>query len=140
MILLIAASAVFLVADQSAITAPTVSLKSCLKDTGDKATNDKVGGDAYEAYVRSSCTGQIGALRNALIGFEVKNGTKRSEAAKDADMTVDDYVASSVDNYKFRAGISADNAKVEAAEKAAPAPAPATTPAPTPASAPQPPK
>jgi hypothetical protein len=139
MILLIAASAVFLVADQSAITAPTVSLKSCLKDTSDKATKDKVTGDAYEAYVRNACTAQIGGLRTALIGFEVKNGTKRTEAAKDADMTVDDYVASSVDNYKFRAGVTDDNTKAEAAA-AKPSPAPAVMPAPTPASAPQPPK
>ena len=139
MIVLIAASAVSMLASQAAVAAPTIAYKDCLKQTSIQAKKEKVGGDAYEAYVRNACSAQITALRDALIAFEVKNGTKRKDAAQDADMTVDDYVASSVDNYKFRAGIEADNAKVEAAEKA-PAPAPAATPAPTPASAPQPPK
>jgi hypothetical protein len=141
MIALIAASAMYLAAGQAAITAPTLSLRECLKTTSGQATSDKVAGNAYEGYARKACTGQIAALREALIGFEVKNGTKRADAAKDADLTVDDYVASSVDKYQFMAGVSADNAKQEAA---AAAPKPVTpavaTPAPTPAAAPTPPK
>ena len=140
MIALIAASAMFLVADQAAISGPTMTFKDCLKTTSGQAAKDKVAGNAYEGYARNACGAQITALRNALIGFEVKNGTKRADAAKDADMTVDDYLASSVDKYQFMAGVAEDNAKQEAAA-AAPKPAPPTvTPAPTPAAAPQQPK
>ena len=140
MIALIAASAVYLVATQAALAAPTIAYKDCLKQAAVQAKKDKIGGDAYEAYARNACGAQITGLRDALIGFEVKNGTKRKDAAADADMTVDDYLASSVDNYKFLSGIDADNARAEAAK--AKAAAPATTPAAqaTPASAPQPPK
>ena len=137
MITLIAASAMFLVADQAAISGPTMTFKDCLKTTSGQAAKDKVAGNAYEDYARKACSGQIESLRNALIGFEVKNGTKRADAAKDADMTVDDYLASSVDKYQFMAGVAEDNAKQEAAA-AAPKPAqPTVTPAPTPAAAPQ---
>lgn len=136
MIALIAASAVYMAATQAALAAPTIAYKNCLKEAAVQAKKDKVGGDAYEAYARGACGAQISGLRDALIGFEVKNGTKRKDAAQDADMTVDDYLASSVDNYKFLAGVAADNAKADAKSKAA-----AATPAPaaTPAAAPQPP-
>ena len=139
MIALIAASAMYLAAGQAVIAAPTMALKDCLKTASGQAVKDKVAGNAYEGYARNACTGQIGSMRSALIGFEVKNGTKRADAARDADMTIDDYVASSVDKYQFMAGVAADNAKAEAAA-AAPAPSPAATPAPTPAAASTPPK
>jgi len=140
MIALIAASAVFLVANQAAIAAPTNAYKACLKQAGVKAKSEKVKGDAFEAYVRNLCAAQITELRSALVGFEVKNGTKRAEAAKDADMTVDDYLGSAVDNYQFLAGVDEENAKAEADAKARAAAA-ATPAAPaSPASAPKPPK
>jgi hypothetical protein len=135
MIVLIAASAVSLIASQAVIAAPTIAYKDCLKQTSVQAKKEKVGGDAYEAYVRNACNAQITALRDALIAFEVKNGTKRKDAATDADLTVDDYLASSVDNYQFLAGVAADNAKQEADARAKAAAA--ATPAATPAAAPQ---
>jgi len=141
MIPLIAASAMFLAASQAAVAAPTNAYKNCLKQASTQAKKDKVSGDAYEAYARNACGAQITGLRDALIAFEVKNGTKRKDAATDADMTVDDYLASSVDNYKFMTGVAAENAKIEADHKAkAVAAAPPATPAATPAAAPQPPK
>lgn len=139
MIVLIAASAVSMLASQAAVAAPTIAYKDCLKQTSIQAKKEKVGGDAYEAYVRNACSAQITALRDALVAFEVKNGTKRKDAAQDADMTVDDYLASSVDNYKFLTGVAAENAKAEADAKSKAAAA-TPTPAATPAAAPQPPK
>ena len=137
MIPLIAASAMFLAASQAAVAAPTNAYKDCLKQASIQAKKTKVAGDAYEAFARNSCSAQITGLRDALIAFEVKNGTKRKDAASDADMTVDDYLASSVDNYKFLAGVAADNSRAEAEAKAKAAAA--ATPAATPAAAPQPP-
>jgi hypothetical protein len=140
MIPLIAASAMFLAASQAAVAAPTNAYKNCLKQASTQAKKDKVGGDAYEAYARNLCSAQITGLRDALIAFEVKNGTKRKDAATDADMTVDDYLASSVDNYKFLAGVDAENAKAEADAKARAAAPTAPAAQATPASAPKPPK
>jgi hypothetical protein len=142
MIALIAASAMYLVAGQATITGPTMALKACLKESSARAKSEKVAAAAYDAYARNACGAQIGGLRNALVGFEVKNGTKRADAAKDADVTVDDYVSSSVDKYEYLAGVAADNEKADVAAAAAKAAAAAVKPAPqaTPASAPKPPK
>jgi hypothetical protein len=68
----------------------------------------------------------MGTLKDALIAFRMKNGMTRKAAVSDADMTVDDYVATPADNYKFMAS-----------QRAQPQPAPAQ---PTPASDPQTPK
>ena len=140
MILLIAASAMFLAASQAAVAAPTNAYKDCLKQASVQAKKTKVAGDAYEAFARTTCSAQITGLRDALIGFEVKNGTKRKDAASDADMTVDDYLASSVDNYKFLTGVDAENAKAEADYKAKAAATAAPAAQATPAAAPKPPK
>ena len=140
MIPLIAASAMFLAASQAAVAAPTNAYKDCLKQASIQAKKTKVVGDAYEAFARNSCSAQITGLRDALIAFEVKNGTKRKDAATDADLTVDDYLASSVDNYKFLTGVDAENAKAEADAKARAAAPTAPAAQATPASAPKPPK
>lgn len=139
MIALLGASAIYLVATQAAISAPTDAFRACLRQSGEKAKAEKVGPDAYEAYVRNACTAEGAALKSAVITFRVKNGMSRKAAADDAEMTVDDYVATSVDKYKFMADF---NKPAQAPATAAPAPAQAAT-APaqaTPASAPQPPK
>src|SRR5207302_11310980 len=97
-----------------------------------KAKGDKVSGDAIEAYLRNACAVQGNALKDALIAFRVKNGMARKNAASDAEMTVDDYVSTPADNYKFMASQDAPRPQAPAAS--------AATPPPTPAAATQPPK
>jgi hypothetical protein len=137
MIALVGASALYLIALQASIAAPTQTFRACLKEAGGRATAEKVAPDAYEAYIRKACSTQLGALRSAVISFRMKNGMARNAAANDADMTVDDYVGTSVDNYKFMADY---NAPQKPAVAAAPQATPAATPPATPASAPQTPK
>jgi hypothetical protein len=131
MIALLGASVIYLTATQASISAPTDAFRGCLREAATKAKSDKVTGDAIEAYLKNACTVQMGSLKDVLIAFRMKNGMSRKAAASDADMTVDDYVATPADNYKYLASMDAPKAV-----------APATaTPAPTPASAPsQPPK
>jgi len=126
-IVLVVASGIVLAALQDSIAAPTQSFRGCLRDAAAKATSEKVGGDAIEAYLRNACSGEMNTLKSAIIAFRVKNGMAKKAAASDAEMTVDDYVATPVDNYQFMAA--------ERAPKPSPAPAPVT-----PASNPQPPK
>ena len=126
MIALLGASAIVLTAMQAGITAPTNEFRTCLKEASAKATTEKVAPDAIEAYLRNACTAQLDKLRSALIAFSVKNGTSRKTAAADADMTVNDYLATPVDKYQFMASQNAAQ--------------PPANPQPTPAAAPQPPK
>jgi hypothetical protein len=127
MIGLLVASAINLAGLQAAITAPTTAFRGCLKDAAVKAKTEKVTGDGIEAYLRNACTGQMSTLKEALIAFRMKNGMSRKDAAGDASMTVDDYISTPADNYRFMADLD---------KKAAPAtaaPAASATPAPTPA-------
>jgi len=125
MIGLLIASAINLAGMQAAIAAPTSAFRGCLKDAAAKAKTEKVTGDGIDAYLRNACSGQMSTLKDALIAFRVKNGMNRKDAAGDASMTVDDYVSTPADNYRFMADLDKP--------KAAPAPASNATPAPTPA-------
>lgn len=140
MIILLGASAIVLSALQASIEAPTSAFRGCLHTAVDKAKTEKVTGDGIEAYLRNACTSQMSTLKEALIGFRMKNGMSRKAAISDADMTVDDYVSTPVDNYKFTmksvaAAAPAPAAPAAGAQAAASALKPAT-PAPTPAAAP----
>jgi hypothetical protein len=145
MIALLAASAINLTALQATISAPTDAFRGCLREAASKAKSEKVAGDAIEAYLKTACTAQMGSLKGALVTFRMKNGMSRKAAAEDADMTVDDYVATPADNYKFVAQMDAPKKAAPAvAETAAVAGKPATVVTPaavaTPASIKQPPK
>jgi hypothetical protein len=102
-IALLMASAISLAALQAAINAPTTEFRGCLREAVAKATTEKVGGDAIETYLRNACSVQMSTLKSAIIAFRVKNGMGKKAAADDADMTVEDYVATPADNYKFMA-------------------------------------
>ena len=125
MIVLVGATVMYLTALQASINAPTEAFRSCLREAATKATKEKVAGSAYEAYARNACNVQMSSLKTAVIAFRMKNGMARKAAGSDADMTVDDYVATSVDKYQFMADMN----KPQSAAPAATAPAPAATPA-----------
>ncbi|HVM23665.1 MAG TPA: hypothetical protein VM308_10285 [Sphingomicrobium sp.] len=118
MIALLGASAITLAALQASINAPTDAFRGCLRDAAAKATTEKVAPDAIEAYLREACSKQMATLKEAVIAFRTKNGMARKAAVSDADMTVDDYVATPVEKYQFMATLNA------------PKPQPAATPQP----------
>lgn len=124
MVAIIAVPVIALSMLQASISAPTDAFRGCLRSATDKAKTEKVAGDKIEDYLRTSCTVQMGTLKDALIAFRMKNGMGKKAAADDAEMTVDDYVSTPADNYKFMLDLDAKNAK----------------PAATPATSPQPPK
>ena len=135
MIALVMGSALYMIAAQASMAAPTNAFKDCLRQTSAKAKTEKVAPANYEAYARNACSAQLAGLTSAITSFNVKNGMKRKDAADDAELTAGDYLTSSVDKYQYLAGVDAENAKA-----AASAAAPAVTPQAqaTPASAPQP--
>ena len=124
MIVLLGASALTLTALQASIAAPTTAFRGCVHEAAAKAVSDKVSADTIETYLRNACTVQMGTLKDALVAFRLKNGMAKKAASDDADMTIDDYVSTPADNYKFMLTQNAPKAS------------PAATPAPTPAAAP----
>jgi hypothetical protein len=140
MIVLVMGSALYMIAAQASMAAPTNAFKDCLRQTSAKAKTEKVAATAYEAYARSACGGQLNALTNAIAAFNVKNGMSKKAATSDAALTAGDYLSSSVEKYEYLAGVDAENSKATAAAAPAPVAASAATPTvqPTPASAPKP--
>jgi len=128
MIGLLIASAINLAGLQASISAPTDTFRHCLREAAAKAKTEKVTGDGIEAYLRGACTAQMGSLKEALIAFRLKNGMTRKAAGSDAEMTVDDYVSTPADNYKFMAAQDAPKSQATAASSVTPAPTPASAP------------
>jgi hypothetical protein len=124
MIALVGASVIYLTATQASIAGPTDAFRGCLREAATKAKSEKVAGDGIEAYLKNACTVQMGTLKDALVTFRMKNGMTRKAAASDAEMTVDDYIATPADNYKFMANMDAPKTATPVAPP---------TPAPTPA-------
>jgi hypothetical protein len=123
MIALLGASAIVLAGLQATINAPTDAFRGCLRESSAKATGEKIAGDAIEGYLRNACSVQMGSLKSAVVAFRTKNGMTRKAAAEDADMTVDDYLATSVDKYQFTAQSNAPKPAQQAAPAAQAIPA-----------------
>ena len=104
MIALVSASGIILAALQATINAPRDQFRECLKSATQKATTERVGADSIETYLGSACSVQMQSLKTAVIAFRVKNGMAKKAAVEDAEMTVEDYMSSPVDNYKFLMG------------------------------------
>ena len=100
MILLGLVTTVSLAMLQATINVPRDAFRDCLKSASTAAKSEKVVADNFETYAREKCSVQLDSLRKALIAFDMKNGMARKAAASDADMTVDDYVASPVEKYR----------------------------------------
>ena len=137
MIALLVASVLSMTGLEAIMNAPRDAFKACLKEATVKASTDKVGPDAYEAYVRNACGAELGAFKGAVVKFDMGNKMSRKASDEDADQMISDFVDSSLDHYKYITGANS------AAKQQANAPAPAakpTPPPPTPAAAGQPPK
>ena len=99
MILLVGASALYLTALQASISAPRAEFTSCLKQASARAGSEKVTADGFEAYVRGACSSQVSALKSALVAWDVKNGSSKKSAAEGAELTISDYLQSSLERY-----------------------------------------
>jgi hypothetical protein len=109
---------------QASIAAPRQDFTDCLKRAGLHAAAQQVAADQYGAFAMQQCSASGASFKAALVAFDVKNGVKRGQAASDAQLQIDDYLAMSVEKYEAKA----------------PKPKPVLPPAPVQAAAPAPPK
>ena len=101
MIFLVGASAIYLTAMQASINAPRNAFQACLKTAVDKAQAQKVDGDGYEAFVRSTCSAELGSFKGAVTAFDIKNKMSRKDASADADAMIADFLTGSADHYRY---------------------------------------
>ena len=133
MIVLLTASAITLTALQASINAPREAFRVCLKEANTKAVSEKVAPDAFDAYVRSACSGQLSSFKTAAMNFDMKNKMSKKAAGDDADAMVGDFLSSALERYEY------DFSKLNGPPKqeAAAAKPTAATPQPTPAAVPK---
>ena len=122
MILVVGVTAITLAALQATINVPRDAFRACMREASSSAKSENVSGDAFEAYMRGKCSVQIGSLKSAIMAFNVKNGMAKKAAASDADLTIEDYVASPVEHYRFMSGVTGSTAAPAAAPPPQPAP------------------
>lgn len=130
MISFLIGSAIGLTAMQAGIDMPRKTFVACLRTAFDTALTQRVATGDYAAFALKTCDSQANILRSGLIGFDVKNGIKRTQASADAAAQIDDYIAMSTEKYATKVGPSKGNVASSAP--------PATTPIPTPVAAPKP--
>ena len=105
------------------------TLRTCVKSAMTQAKTDKLTVDAFKTFVRTQCATQEQGFTAAMWAFDSKNKVSKKQSAEDAELQIEDMVATASDRYELEAKL--------AAPKAAPAPAPAATPPPTPAATPK---
>ena len=131
MISFLIGSAIGLTALQAGIDMPRKNFVACLKGAFETALTQHVATSDYGAFAIKTCDSQANNLKSGLVGFDVKNGVRRTQASADAAAQVDDYIAMSTEKYGSKVGPS----KVNVASNAAPVTSPAVA---TPAAAPKP--
>jgi hypothetical protein len=105
------------------------TLRTCVKTSMTQAKSDKLTVDAFKAFAMSQCSTQAAGFTAAMWAFDSKNKVSKKQSAEDAQLQIEDIVASASDRYEFETK--------DAAPKAAPPPAQAQTPPPTPAATPK---
>jgi hypothetical protein len=73
---------------------------SCLDTAAATAKTQKMPVDAFEPYLRQTCAAAETSFKASLIAFDMKNKVSRKQATADAQLQADDFVISSVDQYK----------------------------------------
>ena len=96
-------SAIFMAAllQSAAINRQRDAYLTCLKSGIETAKAQKMPATSVEAFLRQNCAAVETSFEASLIAFDVKNKVPRKQAAADAQLQVDDFVASSVERYEI---------------------------------------
>lgn len=96
-------TAVFIAAllQSAAINSQRDAYLACLKSGIGTANAQKMPAASVEAFLRQNCAAVEATFQASLIAFDLKNKVPRKQAAADAKLQVDDFVASSVERYEI---------------------------------------
>ena len=104
MIGLVVASAIYAAAFQSsgAATART-TLRTCLHGAVEEAQKQKLAADGFTAFAHQQCATQETNFKSAMWAFDSKNKVSKRQSESDADVQIEDFVASAADRYAAEA-------------------------------------
>jgi len=102
------------------------TFRTCVKSAMTQAKTDKLTVDAFKTFARTQCATQEQGFTAAMWAVDSKSKVSKKQSAEDAQLQIEDIVASVSERYELET------------KPAAPKAAPATTPPPTPAATPKP--
>lgn len=98
--LALATALTFAAAQANPTVQPRQAYSKCLGAFMKQSLEAKMAPEAFGAAVKSACAAQESAFRTASIAYDVKMGGSRAQAQEDADLQVEDYLASIEDSYR----------------------------------------
>lgn len=108
---------------QASIAAPRQDFGNCLNRAALQAASQQIAPDQFSAFASQQCAAEGASFKAALVAFDVKNGVKRGQAAADAQLQVEDYLAMSLEKYEAKAKVKArPSTPAQPVQAAAPAP------------------
>ncbi|HVM38937.1 MAG TPA: hypothetical protein VM265_11200 [Sphingomicrobium sp.] len=88
----------------AAINAKRDAFLSCLdQQVAAAVKGQSIAAETFEAQARESCAASADAMKAELVAFDVKNKVPRKQAAEDAQLQIDDFLSTSVSQYKKKA-------------------------------------
>ena len=102
MMKLLAASAILAAAWQSAAAdGARTALRTCIKQATAGAKDQKLNTDAITALIHQKCTAEEANFKSAVWAFDSKNKVSKKQSESDADLQIEDFVASAADRYSL---------------------------------------
>jgi hypothetical protein len=102
MIKLMVASAILAAAFQSAAADNArTALRTCIKTAATDAKTQKIGVDAFPAFVRDKCTVQATTFKSAVWAFDSKNKVSKKQSESDVNLQIDDFVTAAEERYQL---------------------------------------
>ena len=100
MIKLLVASAILAAAWQSsAADGARSALRTCIKTATTEAKGQKLASDALPDFIRQKCSAEEVKFKSAVWAFDSKNKVSKKQSESDANLQIDDFVASAADRY-----------------------------------------
>jgi hypothetical protein len=100
MIVLVVTSAIYAAAFQTAAANDArTAFRACLKQASVDAKGQKVTTDGFSAFARQKCSTQESGFKSALWAIDSKNKVPRKQSDSDAELQVEDFLATASDHY-----------------------------------------
>lgn len=100
MIVLMLTSAIYAAAFQTAAANDArTAFRTCLKQASVDAKGQKITSDAFAAFARQKCSAQETGFKSAMWAFDSKNKVSKKQSESDAELQVEDFLATASDHY-----------------------------------------
>lgn len=97
---MISAMLIAALVQSAAINSQRDNFIACLESAAATAKAQKMTAEAVEPHLRQTCAAAETSFKAALVAFDMKNKVGRTQATADAQLQADDFITSSVEQYR----------------------------------------